>query len=266
MKLPFKVGIAPGVYTDDSSFNKIGVYFCKTITLEPRKRMYMNTIVPVEGGFVNRVGLENVGLKEFVNKEIRHYQTYGVPVIVSLFSNNLGELMDMVVAMDSQPLDFIYGYELNLFCPNMYQHGFTTPESGYQALEALRRATERPIGIKLPADLKKARELAEACSMGRAGWMTICNTLQGTTVHPEYGIVTARISGNPLKHIAMSCINEILIDMPYCPIIACGGIETLQDIKDYKTLGADAFLVCSAEMTSPGTTAKLNKEYADCNF
>jgi len=94
-----------------------GAIVSKSISIEPREGYKNPTIMSVECGYLNAVGLSNPGMDAFAN-EIEN-NSY-VPIIVNLVGSTEEEFISMVKKFDSLN---VIAYELNLSCPHVEKVG-----------------------------------------------------------------------------------------------------------------------------------------------
>ncbi|MEE8402714.1 MAG: hypothetical protein V3R93_03075, partial [Candidatus Hydrothermarchaeaceae archaeon] len=71
-----------------------GAVVTKSVGIEPREGHSNPTVIEIEGGLLNAVGLSNPGIGEF-KSEIEAAKKGGVPVIVSVFGFAVQEFADV---------------------------------------------------------------------------------------------------------------------------------------------------------------------------
>ena len=57
-------------YSELVDINKLGAVVTKTITLEPREGNPPPRMIETPSGMINSIGLQNVGIKEFIGKKL----------------------------------------------------------------------------------------------------------------------------------------------------------------------------------------------------
>jgi len=117
------VFIASGIcgYGDEYSplvrIEDLGGVVTKTITIRPRLGNPPPRIHEIPTGALNSIGLENVGLDEYVRVKLPRLADKRVGVIVSITAERAEEFVQ--IAETLAPLDGYQGVELNLSCPNV---------------------------------------------------------------------------------------------------------------------------------------------------
>ena len=71
--------------------NKIGGISVKGLTLEPRQGNKPPRIAETPAGMLNSIGLENPGVKAFIENEIPFLRTYSIAIIANLEGNTMQE-------------------------------------------------------------------------------------------------------------------------------------------------------------------------------
>lgn len=186
-----------------------------SFTLERRPGLVWNTLKslrPIRGGWVNRIGLRNPGIKSLQGRYSRHC----IYSIVGLEPDDWGEMLHYIP--DGMTV------ELNLGCPNVHRYGIEP--------DVLRKFVHhfRTI-VKLPAtDL--VHEVAEMAVSSGVTYLHASNTIPT----PRGGE-----SGQRLKKHNEAVIPVLRATHPSASIIAGGGIYSWQDVERYAALGADHF-------------------------
>lgn len=184
-----------------------------TYTLEPRPgllRHALATVRPVPGGWVNKVGLRNKGVRR------AKVQPPHAVSIVAL--NGDGEWLALSEALP--PLTTV---EVNLGCPN--------EDFCPIVPRVLARICQRHrVIVKLPSTGPWLHLLAMAEQAG-AGALHLSNTLPS----PRGGV-----SGAQLREINLPRV-QTAAERSRLPVIAGGGIYSIEDAVSYWTAGAASF-------------------------
>ncbi|MEM2789466.1 MAG: dihydroorotate dehydrogenase [Candidatus Bathyarchaeia archaeon] len=226
-----------------------GAVVTKSVGLKPREGYPNPTVIQVECGFLNAVGLPNPGIHKFM-EEIRSLNDLRVPLIVSVFGfspEEYAETARLAVEAGASAV------ELNLSCPHVKGTG---AEIG-QDLEAVRlivRAVkdqvDRPVFVKLTPNTSHIPDLAEAAASAGADAITAINTVRAMAIDVEtFRPILANkfggLSGTAIKPIAVRCVYEIY-EVVNLPIIGCGGIRGWRDAVEFMLAGACAVQIGSA--------------------
>src|SRR5579863_4745092 len=74
-----------------------------------------------DGGMINSVGLQNVGVAAFIRDKLPKLRQYSVPVIANVFGYAIEDYLEVLRALEDA--EGIAGYELNVSCPNTKEGG-----------------------------------------------------------------------------------------------------------------------------------------------
>ncbi|HEY6838394.1 MAG TPA: dihydroorotate dehydrogenase, partial [Geobacteraceae bacterium] len=180
---------------------KIGAIITKGLSLKPRAGNPTPRIVETPGGMLNAIGLQNVGIDDFINKKLPFLRTVATPVIVNLFGNTVDEYAEMAERLDRIPE--VAGVEVNISCPNVKHGGIvfgTDPKAAYTVVKAVREAIMKPVIVKLSPNVTDVVEMAHACADADADALSLINTLTGMAIdlekrRPVLANVTGGLSG-----------------------------------------------------------------------
>jgi dihydroorotate dehydrogenase subfamily 1 len=228
---------------------EVGVITTKSIGPQPRagnREPIITQYAP--GSFSNAVGLTNPGSKEFA----RQLSKIEIPsdkfLLISIFGGNEKEFVE--VAKDLEP--FADAFELNLSCPHAKGFGMSIgqdPEMVKSIVAAVKANVKVPIIAKLTPNAPSIAEIAKAAVEGGASGICAINT-----VGPGYYTVDGNpvltnkkggLSGKGILPIGLKCVMEVC-EAVSVPVIACGGISSAQDVREYEKVGAKIFGIGSA--------------------
>ena len=218
-----------------------GAIVSKSISVEPREGYKNPTVVSVECGYLNAVGLSNPGMDAFA-KEIENNST--VPIIVNLVGSTEDEFVSMVNKFDN--LDVI-AYELNLSCPHVDKVGLEVgddPELVYKVVKGIKSKTKKPVIAKVGLGASDIIETARVSKEAGADAITAINTIRAMAINIEVDtpFLSNRIgglSGKAIKPIAIRCVYEISKNLSI-PVIGCGGVYSWEDAVEFMLAGATA--------------------------
>lgn len=241
-----------------------GAIVTKSVGSTPRAGHPNPTVVELEYGLLNAMGLPNPGIAEYV-KEIEVAKASGVPVIGSVFGGSEQEMADLSSTMAQSGVDAI---ELNLSCPHASGIGAelgSTPERVEDICRLARSRVKVPIFAKLTPNTPSIAALAVAASKGGADGIVAINTLKGMAISPEarlpvLGNKLGGLSGPAIKPVGLRCVYEISQAVGI-PIIGVGGVSSGRDAIEYFMAGATAVQVGTAVWTDgPEVFARICSE------
>lgn len=228
-----------------------GAVVTKSMGLKPRVGHLNPTIVYVEAGLINSMGLPNPGVEHFLG-ELERLKVDGIPVIASFFGETLEEFVEVASRLSEAGVDAL---ELNCSCPNVEGVGIlgSDPRSVERVTEAVKSCIETPLFVKLSPNVSDIAEIARAAERGGADGLTAVNTLRALAIdvetrRPILSNITGGLSGPALKPVALRCVWEAAQGVGI-PIIGCGGISTWRDAVEYLLCGASAIQVGTAIMS-----------------
>jgi dihydroorotate dehydrogenase (NAD+) catalytic subunit len=225
-----------------------GAVVTKSLGPEPRTGHPNPTMVAVDGGFLNALGLPNPGVDGFVD-EIKELKGEMIPVVASFFGSSVRDFERSARVLSEAGIDAL---EINYSCPNVDEMGMLASDAATvrRVTAAIRGATDKPIFVKLSPNVTDIVEIARAAEKGGADAITAGNTLKGMAVdidfrRPILANVTGGLSGPALKPVALRCVWEIA-ESVHIPIIGCGGVSTWRDAVEFILCGASAVEVGTA--------------------
>jgi dihydroorotate dehydrogenase (NAD+) catalytic subunit len=201
------------------------------------------TVVEVEGGFLNAMGLPNPGVEGYL-EELHELKHWGVPVVASFFASTVEEFQSGAKALCGAGADAL---ELNLSCPNVGgEPGMCAADviSVERVTAAVKQVAKSPVFVKLSPNVTDIVGIAVAAENGGADAITAVNTLKAMMIdadfrRPVLANVTGGLSGPALKPVALRCVWEIA-EAVKVPIIGCGGVSNWRDAVEYMLAGATA--------------------------
>jgi len=260
---------ASGTYGYNNEFdafcdvNKLGAIVTKGVTLEPRLGNEGERIFETYGGMINRIGLENVGIHAFLEEKLPVLKKCNIDFILNIAGSTVEDYIKL--AQIAQEND-IKALELNVSCPNVkcgcIEFG-VNKQALYELVSIVRKNYENCLIVKLSPNVTSAEDIATAAQGAGADAVSAINTVRGMGVKLEFvngqfrkTTVAGGLSGKAIKPVALSFVDRIskVIDIP---IIAMGGIYTLQDIFEFFSAGAKAVQLGTANFTHPDIAEKL---------
>ena len=227
-----------------------GAVVTKSVGLEARVGYANPTVVQVEGGLINAMGLPNPGVDEYVNEICQSKNVLNVPLIVSVYGFSVEEYRVVAQRAVEAGADAV---ELNVSCPHVKDTGSEmgqNPETLKGIVSGVKARVEKPVFVKLTPNVNDIVEMAEAAVSGGADALTAINTIRAMAINVE----TARpvlsnkrggLSGPVVKPIALRCVYDIS-ERVKVPIMGCGGIGDWRDAVEFLLAGASAVQIGTA--------------------
>lgn len=229
-----------------------GAVVTKSIGPEPREGYRNPTIVELEEGLLNAMGLPNPGAEAF-GPEARVALDGGAVVIGSVF----GKDPDQYAAVAKRLASYgVHGIELNLSCPHAKGLGTEIAQSTEAVREftaAVKAKVNVPVMPKLSPNVSDIAEFARAAEDGGADAIVAINTLKAMAIAPELKMpILANkyggLSGPAIRPVGVRCVYEIYeaVDVP---VVGVGGVATGRDALEYIMAGATAVQIGTALTT-----------------
>lgn len=245
------------------ALDRIGGFVTKGISLEPIAGHPSPRIVQTAAGMLNAIGLQNVGVDEFIAKKLPALARYPkCKVIVNVFGYTVGEYLGVIEKLNDA--DGIAAYELNVSCPNVHAGGMafgSDPGSLEYLVARAREVSSRPLFVKLSPNVTSIAHMAEISEGAGADAVCLTNTflamsIDAQTRQPRLSNVTGGLSGPAIKPIALRMVYETARAVKI-PIIGMGGIVTPEDAVEFLLAGATALEVGTANFADPRATERL---------
>ena len=259
-------------YTDLYPLSKLGGVSCKGMTIEPKLGNPPPRIAETYSGILNSVGLQNIGVHGFIEYYLPTLKEEGNVIIANVAGATIDDYIAAAEALDASDIDMI---ELNISCPNVKQGGASwgvSCEGAAAVTSAVRRATKKPLIVKLTPNVTDITSIAKAVEAEGADCISLINTLLGMRIdinsrRPILKNNMGGLSGPAVFPVAVrmvwQCFNAVKI-----PIIGMGGISTWEDAIEMMLAGATAIQMGTAIFTDPYAPLKVIEgieEYMDKN-
>ncbi len=270
LKLKNPIITASGTYGYNNEFDvfcdvkQLGAVVTKGITLEPRLGNEGPRIFETNDGMINRIGLENIGIDAFLKEKLPVLKKCNIDFILNVAGSTVEDYIKL--AQIAQENSEIKAIELNVSCPNVkcgcIEFG-VNKQALYELVSIVRKNYEKCLIVKLSPNVTSAEDIATAAQAAGADAVSAINTVRGMGVNLELTngkikkhTVAGGLSGKAIKPIALSFVDRIskVIDIP---IIAMGGIYSIEDVLEFFAVGARAVQIGTANFTHPNIAEKL---------
>jgi dihydroorotate dehydrogenase (NAD+) catalytic subunit len=254
LKLDNPLILASGIMDEDAGSMKrifksgAGAIVTKSIGLKPREGYPNPTVIELEYGILNAIGLANPGIENF-NDEILKLKKSNVPVIGSIFGSDYEEFVTISNKMQKYGVNAL---ELNMSCPHAKGYGLeigSDSELVKKITSKVKDSTNIPVFVKISPNLPNIIEIAKSAEEGNADGIVAINTVKAMKIDLELQmpVLSNKIggySGNAIKPIGIRCVYEISKNTNI-PVIGVGGIKTGNDVIEYLMAGASAVQIGS---------------------
>jgi dihydroorotate dehydrogenase (NAD+) catalytic subunit len=242
--------------------NRLGGIVIKGLSAEPITGAPPPRMCETASGMVNAVGLQNIGVRAFVAEKLPQLRQYDTAIIANVFGHTVTEYVEVIRVLEGA--DGLAGYELNISCPNVERGGIeygTNPSLAEEVVAAARKASTRPLWVKLSPTVGTIGLMAKAAESAGADAAVIANTypalcIDAHTRRSRLGSTTGGLSGAAVKPITMRLVYEASRAVGI-PIVGVGGIESPADVADYMIVGASAVEVGTVHFVDPRASERI---------
>ena len=270
LKLKNPIITASGTYGYADEYNsfidvsKLGAIVTKAISIKPRLGNEGERIFETSSGMINRIGLENIGIEEFINKKLPILKEKNISFIMNLAGSTYDDYIEAAKIANAAKIPAI---EVNVSCPNVKQGCLefgTNPESLGKLTKAIREVFSGFLIIKLTPNVADIESLATAAEKNGADGLSAINTLKGLGIKIEIlpngeikkTSVQGGLSGKCIKPVALSMVKRITTAVKI-PVIGIGGISNLNDVLEFFSVGAEAVQIGTENFTNPSITEQI---------
>ena len=245
--------------------SRIGGVVVKGLSMSPRAGNPPVRIVETPSGMLNAIGLQNIGVRAFLEEKLPVLRTKGTAVIANIYGESVAEYRD--VAGSLAGAQGLSGVEINLSCPNTAQGGMafgTDPRAVESVTAAVKAASRVPVMVKLTPNVTDITEIARSAVAGGADSLSLVNTFVAMVVdverrRPVLANASGGLSGPAIRPIAVWLVHQVARAVTV-PVIGIGGITCGRDALEFLIAGASAVQVGTIVFADPASPARIAAE------
>ncbi len=249
-------------YADFFDLNKLGALITKGISLKPLMGNPPPRICETPSGMLNAIGLQNVGVKGFLQDKLPFLAQLHIPVIVNILGHSPKEYQEVTRRLNDQP--GIAALEVNISCPNVAQGGMafgSQPRMAAKVISGVRQATRLPLIAKLAPQVTDIALIARAVERAGADAISLINTIPAMAVDIEtrrskLGRLNGGLSGPAVRPVALRLVYQVVQSVSL-PVIGLGGIRTAEDALEFLLVGARAVQIGTANFIQPTAALEI---------
>ena len=254
-------------YSEIFDVSLLGGICTKGLTISPRAGNTGVRIWETPSGVLNSIGLENIGIGAFLEKDLPFLRELGPVIIANLSGAESGEYVKGAVLLNESQVDMI---ELNISCPNVKVGGMAfglDPGTAAALVSAVRRVCQKkPLIVKLSPNAPSLPAVAHACVKAGADALSLVNTIKAMAIDtvsrkPVFDLISAGLSGPAIRPIALRMVWDLYENLKdsklQVPIIGIGGVACTNDALEYLMAGACAVQVGCATFSNPYTMTEI---------
>lgn len=258
--------IEPEGVRDLFQIEKMGAFVQKSITPKPRDGNPQPRIYEVAAGMINRIGLQNVGVREFAEKKLSaicELLPSKVPLIVSVAAESIEGFIETATILEEKSKGRITALEINISCPNV-ENGLvfgTDADLTYKLISGIRSRVNLSLIAKLTPNVTDIGLIAKAVVSAGADAISLINTLRATAYikrGPSAGQwIEGGLSGPAIKPVALNLVRQVA-KVTDVSLIAMGGISSLEDALEFLRIKSVwALAVGTASFSDPSAITKI---------
>ena len=249
-------------YQDIVGIEKLGALVLKTITLKPREGNYPPRIWETPSGMLNAIGLQNVGIDNFLDAKLPLLKKFDVPIIINIAGETIDEYVELANRLDR--VNEIAAIELNVSCPNVKKGGMRFGEDAgllAELVKAVRLATKKVLITKLTPNVTDITAIARSAEGAGSDVLSLVNTFLGMAIdtnsrRPRLAYTTGGLSGPAIRPIAVRMVWQVAKAVKV-PVIGMGGIASLEDALQFIIAGATAISIGTANFINPKVALEI---------
>ena len=242
--------------------NRLGGLVVKGLSLEPMTGAPAPRLVGTPAGMLNAVGLQNVGVRKFIEEKLPLLRAYRTQVVANVFGHTVEEYAEVVRHLEGA--EGVAAYELNISCPNVACGGLqfgSDPRMAAEVVAAVRQIARRPLWVKLSPNVADIGAMARAVEEAGGDALTVANTYPAMSVDfrtgkSRIGNPTGGLSGRAIRPITTRLVYEVSRAVRI-PVVALGGIDSAEDVLEYFVVGAAAVQIGTATFADPRACENL---------
>ncbi len=249
-------------FDDFFDVGTLGGFVVKGTTLHSRQGNKYPRMAETPSGMLNAVGLQNNGVKYFIDHIYPGLLKYNTNIFVNVSGSTVSEYIRCAELLED--LDHISGIELNISCPNVKEGGMafgtSCPAAG-AVVSSVRKVYSKHLMVKLSPNVTNISEIAAIVEGNGADSISLINTLLGMAINaesrrPVLSTITGGLSGPAIKPIALRMVWEVS-KVVKVPVVGMGGIMNTTDAIEFFLAGASAIQVGTANFIDPLVTQHI---------
>ena len=236
-------------YADVIDWSKWGMFVTNRVTARPHHPASEPVTIDLGAALLIHTGIPNPGIVPAIRDNQQAWKRMGVPVIVHVAALTPDDVAECVVRLVI--VEGVGGVEL----------GVRDEEDDGAIAALIAAAVEvggQPVLARLPLD--RAAEIAPACVEAGADALVVASPPRGTLPYGD-GFVSGRLYGRGMLPLALRAVRDTLqkVDVP---IIASGGVHTVEDVRAMLAAGASAVQIDTLVWRDPKAAMSIAEAFA----
>ena len=238
--------MAPGL-----DLSRLGGFVTAPVTRRPVHGVTPQ-VIEGPGGLLWRRGRWNPGIRNVLRDYAAMWRRSPAPVIVHIAGDEPDELAAVAASLEKMP--GVAGLEMDPFTTQL-DSIFALADLAAELVRAVRAAADLPVLVRLPLHL--VDEAIEPVLEAGADALVLAQPPIGLRLDPAtLSTVRGGMHGPWLQPLIAARLAE-LAGWVGVPLVACGGVHTLEDALTYLALGAKAVQIDTAVWVDPGLPNRI---------
>ena len=236
----------------------------------PRPRL-KDVSINSKKSLLNALGLPGPGIEKFIEYiPSSSLWDYGRPIGISIGGDEINDYLFLASEIDSslKRVHSNYFYELNISCPNTHT-GMTIgddPPSLNELISKMRRQLSNVISVKVSPDSsnKTLNEIGEICTSHSSIIINSGNTQYMVREDLGFSENNFSMKGGGLSgpHLFTRTLEMVRLFSHFgVPIMATGGISTINHVNALENSGASLFGMATSLVLDPYCIPRINKRF-----
>ncbi|MBI4979297.1 MAG: dihydroorotate dehydrogenase [Spirochaetes bacterium] len=270
LKLRTPIVLASGTagYGEISTFfniKNLGALTLKAVSIRKRDGNLPPRIAETPSGIMNAIGLANEGIDYFEKHIVPKLSRLKTTLIANVVGDSVEEYALICRKLNRHKI--ISAIELNVSCPNVKGKKklfCEDPDVLSAMVSSCKKASSKPIIVKLPPAVFGIEEMAERVEKAGADMLSLVNTVPAMEIdimkeRPVLGNNVGGLSGPAIRPIALRLVHRASQAVKI-PIIGGGGVADAADVIKFILAGATAVSVGTSSMIRPDLTDRLAED------
>ena len=248
-------------YAEKLDVSRLGGISGKGLTLHGSAGNHGMRVYETASGMLNSIGLENPGVKHFVEHEASYLRALGPAVIANLGGHCEEDYLEGARLLNDAEIDIL---ELNISCPNVKAGGMAfgmLPTTAADITRKVKAVSRHPVMVKLSPNAPELVPVARACEEAGADALSLVNTFLGMAIDVRqkravFENVYAGLSGPCILPIALRMVHQVAHAVKI-PVVGLGGISSTEDALKFLMAGARAVQVGTMTFANPNTMLEI---------
>lgn len=248
-------------FEDFFDISIVGGVCLKGLSLEESAGNEPSRIWETPSGMINAIGLQNIGIKNFLKDKAPLLRKINTIFIANFFGHKIEEYVKVAKILEDE--ECIKALEMNISCPNISEGGIhfgVVPLLVHKVVKEVRKSVTKPLWVKLTPS-GSIKETARSAYEAGADALVAINTIPAMAVDVEkmdfrISNKVGGLSGPAIHPIAVKMVYDVVGEVPI-PVIGCGGVENAENGIEFLLLGARAFQVGTALFYNPNAPVEI---------